>query len=153
GNSQQFLLTEFDYAYENKANCSRAFNCCRWHHAGPATPDQRATAPPDSGFAHATGAGAVCPSFSTRQRQRRTGTFAAGHAELIRLRSEVAELKTRVTGLPNALKEEDRMRLTKVANELEEGKVLLAKSPDIPMVASHQWTNVGFATPAAALQT
>jgi len=43
--------------------------------------------------------------------------------------------------------------LKKQASEAEEAKVLLAKSPDIPMVPAHQWANVGFATPADALQT
>jgi hypothetical protein len=74
-------------------------------------------------------------------------------AELVRLRGEVTNLKTRLASTPNTLKEEDRTRLTKMANELEEAKVLLAKAPEIPMVPAHQWTNVGFASPAAALET
>jgi RNA polymerase sigma factor (sigma-70 family) len=76
------------------------------------------------------------------------------NAELVRLRGEVADLKTRLAApTNNILKEEDRMRLAKLSNELEEAKVLLAKSPDIRMVPAHQWTNAGFASPAEALQT
>jgi hypothetical protein len=38
-------------------------------------------------------------------------------------------------------------------SESEQANVLLGKSPEIPMVPAEKWTNVGFATPADALQT
>jgi RNA polymerase sigma factor (sigma-70 family) len=76
------------------------------------------------------------------------------NADLVRLRGEVSDLRTRLAAVQNTQKEaQDRMRAGKMGNELDEAKALLAKSPEIPMVPAHQWSNVGFATPAAALQT
>ena len=76
------------------------------------------------------------------------------NGELLRLRAEVATLRQRVAAIPNSpVESNDRMNALKQASEAAEAKALLAKSPEIPMVAAHQWANVGFATPAAAFQT
>ena len=79
-----------------------------------------------------------------------------GNAELLRLRAEVTTLRQRAASMPDKPNESnDRIRALKQAsdNETAEAKALLAKSPEIAMVPSHQWSNVGFATPAGALET
>jgi hypothetical protein len=76
------------------------------------------------------------------------------NAELLRLRGEVTSLRQRLaSGSKNQNDVEDRMKAAKLAGEQAQGDALLAKSPEIPLVPAHQWTNVGFTTPAAALQT
>jgi RNA polymerase sigma factor (sigma-70 family) len=76
------------------------------------------------------------------------------NAELPRLRAEVATLRQRLASTPsNPGDLDERRRALKLAREGAEGRALLAKSPEIPMVPSHLWTNAGFASPAAALQT
>jgi RNA polymerase sigma factor (sigma-70 family) len=76
------------------------------------------------------------------------------NAELVRLRGEVTDLRRQVTASAKDQKEADeRVRATKMVSEQEAGKDLLAKSPEIPMVPANRWANVGFASPAAALET
>ena len=75
-------------------------------------------------------------------------------AELLRLRGEVTSLRHQVaTFATNRKDSTEQMNALKRSGEEEAGKALLAKSPEIPLVPAHQWTNVGFTTPAAAFQT
>src|SRR5262249_33545476 len=76
------------------------------------------------------------------------------NAELVRLRGEVAALRQRVGSLQH--ENEDpaaRIKAMKLASEESEAKILLAKSPEVPMVSARQWNNLGFATPASAFET
>jgi RNA polymerase sigma factor (sigma-70 family) len=76
------------------------------------------------------------------------------NAELLRLRAKVTALRQQVTPSTKGQKDADaRGKALRQANETDEAKALLAKSPDIPMVPAHKWVNAGFATPADALQT
>jgi hypothetical protein len=81
------------------------------------------------------------------------------HAELVRLRGQVAALRQQATGGQNAqdsLNQIERNKATKaakLAGEAEQGQALLRKSPEIPMLPASSWTNSGFANPASALQT
>jgi RNA polymerase sigma factor (sigma-70 family) len=76
------------------------------------------------------------------------------NAELLRLRTEVSALRQRVASLINDQSDPNaRAKSLKQAAEEAEGKALLAKSPEIPLVPAHLWANVGYTTPAAALQT
>ncbi len=75
-------------------------------------------------------------------------------AELLRLRGEATSLRQRVASLTNTQTDsEKRGTLLKQAAEEAQGKALLAKSPEIALVPAHLWTNSGYASPAAALQT
>jgi RNA polymerase sigma factor (sigma-70 family) len=81
------------------------------------------------------------------------------HEELMRLRGEVALLRQR-TNAPamsqadsNLFERLKAAKLAKWASEAADAQVLLAKSPDIPMLPAKSWSNAGVATPAAALQT
>jgi RNA polymerase sigma factor (sigma-70 family) len=71
--------------------------------------------------------------------------------ELARLRGEMATLRQRLAA--TASDSNDHVKAMKAAGEEAEAKALLAKSPEIPMVPAYEWTNVGFATAANALQT
>jgi RNA polymerase sigma factor (sigma-70 family) len=76
------------------------------------------------------------------------------NAELLRLRAEVVSLRQRSASTPKQRKEpNDQLWALKQANEAAEAQALLSKSPEIAMVPAHAWSNVGFATPAAALET
>jgi RNA polymerase sigma factor (sigma-70 family) len=81
------------------------------------------------------------------------------HEELMRLRGEVSLLRQRVAATPKTpsnSSEFERLKqaeLAKMATEAATAQVLLAKSPDIPMIPAASWVNAGFATPASALQT
>ena len=76
------------------------------------------------------------------------------NADLLRLRAEVTTLRQQVASLPDNQNDPNaRARSLKQAAEEAEGKALLAKSPEIPLVPAHLWANVGYSTPAAALQT
>jgi hypothetical protein len=77
------------------------------------------------------------------------------NTDLLRLRAEVTALRQRIASMANSSIDinEHLKAQKKQASEAEEAKVLLAKSPEIPMVAAHKWANVGFGTPADALQT
>jgi RNA polymerase sigma factor (sigma-70 family) len=81
------------------------------------------------------------------------------HEELMRLRGEVSLLRQRVAAAPKTPSDSsdfERLKqaeLAKRANEAATAQVLLAKSPDIPMIAKASWTNAGVATPASAWQT
>jgi RNA polymerase sigma factor (sigma-70 family) len=80
------------------------------------------------------------------------------HAELLRLRGEVTTLhslaaKPNTTADSNEFQRLKAAQLAKMASEAASAEVLLAKAPDIPMLPANTWTNLGFATPASALQT
>ena len=76
------------------------------------------------------------------------------NADLLRLRAEVSTLRQQVASRRNDQDApNERARSLKQAAEEAEGKALLAKAPEIPLVPAHLWANVGSATPAAALQT
>ncbi len=74
--------------------------------------------------------------------------------DLARLRGEIAGLRQRLAATAsNPADAIDQSKAIKAAAEEAEAKALLAKSPEIPMVPAYQWTNVGCATAASALQT
>ena len=76
------------------------------------------------------------------------------NAELVRLRREIAALRQRVSAVPEVTPDADvQKRMKKLANEAVEAKVLLAKSPEIPMISSRQWSNQGFTSAVAAFET
>jgi len=75
------------------------------------------------------------------------------NTELVRLRGEVAALRQSASRQKERGDSEARNNESKQLTEAEEAKILLAKSPEIPMVPSRQWNNVGFATPASAYET
>src|SRR5439155_24602574 len=81
------------------------------------------------------------------------GRLRRENAELPRLRGEMASLRQRLAAVANSQKESTDRIKAKQAGEEAEAKALLAKSPEVPMTPVHLWTNVGFATPVAALQT
>jgi RNA polymerase sigma factor (sigma-70 family) len=80
------------------------------------------------------------------------------HDELMRLRGEVAQLRQRKGTSTNRADQSEfdqlkAAKLAKWASEAADAQVLLAKAPDIPMLPASSWANVGYGTPAAALQT
>jgi hypothetical protein len=81
------------------------------------------------------------------------------HEELMRLRGEVTMLRRRADTTPQIRPDSDEferlkaIKLAKMANEAAEAQVLLAKAPEIPMLPAKSWANIGFSTPASALQT
>jgi hypothetical protein len=77
----------------------------------------------------------------------------SNNAELLRLRGEVTSLRQQVASFANNRNATEQLKALKRSGEEEEGKALLAKSPEILLVPAHQWANVGFTTPAAAFQT
>jgi hypothetical protein len=81
------------------------------------------------------------------------------HQELLRLRGEVTSLRQSASrqaknqaGLSDLERKMDAKKAA-LSNEAERARMLLAKSPEIQMLPANSWTNVGVATPAAALQT
>lgn len=77
------------------------------------------------------------------------------HNELLRLRSEVSQLRQQPVSQPTAASKEAIPKPTdnRLAEEMESAKRLLAKSPEIPMVHSNEFTNAGYATPIASFHT
>jgi RNA polymerase sigma factor (sigma-70 family) len=80
------------------------------------------------------------------------------HDELMRLRGDVAQLRQRIRTPKNQAEQNEFERakaakLARLGEEAAEAQVLLAKAPDIPMLPASSWANVGYNTPAAALQT
>jgi len=75
------------------------------------------------------------------------------NAELPRLQGEMASLRQRPAVAANNQRDSTDRIKAKQAREEAEAKALLAKAPELPMTPVHLWTNVGFATPMAALQT
>jgi RNA polymerase sigma factor (sigma-70 family) len=99
-------------------------------------------------------------SQTPQPQQAKVATDRAGleqlpnnNAELLRLRGEVASLRQQVASFANNRNATEQLKALKRSGEEEEGKALLAKSPEILLVPANQWANVGFTTPAAAFQT
>jgi RNA polymerase sigma factor (sigma-70 family) len=97
---------------------------------------------------------------SARQQQQAASAQSAElerlrreNTELVRLRGEVATLRQSASRQKERGDAEARNKESKQLIEAEEAKILLAKSPEIPMIPAHQWANVGFASPASAYQT
>lgn len=78
------------------------------------------------------------------------------HLELMRLRGEVAALRQSLAAVPKGTTSSDELDRNKAARRASEeiqGRALLAKSPDIPMIPANSWANAGATNPVAALQT
>jgi RNA polymerase sigma factor (sigma-70 family) len=76
------------------------------------------------------------------------------NADLVRLRGDIASLRTQLADAEKVKRQAPKFaKLSRADEEEAEAKALLAKSPDILMTPVHLWTNAGFATPSAALQT
>src|SRR5262245_29586823 len=77
------------------------------------------------------------------------------HSELLRLRGQVTQLRQQLASQPKiASKEAVRMPAdSRLAEEMENAKRLLAKSPEIPMIRSNDFRNAGYATAAASFHT
>jgi len=74
--------------------------------------------------------------------------------ELLRLRGEVTQLRQQLANAPNNAPAGGRNKADgRRAEELENAKRLLAKSPQIPMVRSNEFRNAGYATPLDSFHT
>ncbi len=95
--------------------------------------------------------------------QREIEQLQRDAADIHRLRGEVTGLRSEVTGLRQQLAKQPKVQkestLTEPARSVQLDRHLkalarLAESPEMfPMIASSNWVNAGFATPAAAFQT
>ena len=77
------------------------------------------------------------------------------HNELLRLRSQVAQLHQQPASQPKAASKEAIRNPTdqRLTEEMENANRLLAKSPEIPMVHSNEFRNAGYATPVDSFHT
>jgi hypothetical protein len=79
------------------------------------------------------------------------------HEELLRLRGQVTQLRQQLANGPKAPAiagvGSDRANSRRSVEEVENARKLLAKSPEIPMIQSNEFTNAGYATPLASFHT
>ena len=77
------------------------------------------------------------------------------HAELLRLRGQMTQLRQQRDNQPTTDSKEATRKPSdnRLAEEMENARRLLAKSPEIPMIQSKDFRNAGYATAEASFHT